>query len=162
MTQGLPQWIAEVQTLQQQLAALRQRCNQAEDSATNWCQLYESEAQQRRLDAAAYQQQLETLQAKIGQLEQPEDDGPAAPEQIAQTVAQIQSVDILQARLVDALTLCERLSTALKAEQANHAQTRDGLMTALGDAVDLLTKRAAATEAETVGRPVNQASDRAG
>jgi len=46
----------------------------------------------------------------------------------------------LKERLVAVLAERDRLAQALEAEQANHAQTRKSLTTALGDAIDMLSK----------------------
>jgi hypothetical protein len=42
--------------------------------------------------------------------------------------------------LVTGINSCDRLSDALKIEQANHAQTRKTLTAVLGDTIDQLNK----------------------
>ncbi len=49
----------------------------------------------------------------------------------------------LQAKLITAIKERDRLFQALKTEQENHAQTRNSLTTALGDAIDSLTRERA-------------------
>lgn len=51
------------------------------------------------------------------------------------------SVAELQAQLIAALLENERLRRALEAERQNHACTREGLITALGDALETLKQR---------------------
>ena len=48
MSQDLTQWIAEVRTLQRQLADTQKERDQAYNSAANWRRHYETEARQRR------------------------------------------------------------------------------------------------------------------
>ena len=57
-----------------------------------------------------------------------------------QEIQQIQSVAELQGRLIAIMKERDRLLQALKTEQENHAQTRNSLTTALGDAIDGLTR----------------------
>jgi multidrug resistance efflux pump len=75
MTQDVSRWLAEIRTLQQQLAAARQERDQAYASASNWRQLYDAEAQQRRTDVAHLEMTVKTLRAEVaalrGQLAKP-------------------------------------------------------------------------------------------
>jgi hypothetical protein len=54
------------------------------------------------------------------------------------------SVADLKAKLMQAWVDCDRLIQALKAEQAQHTQTRHALTTALGDTIEHLTQQRAA------------------
>lgn len=72
---------------------------------------------------------------------------PAAPEwaderaQIEARVRSETSVAQLQVQLIEALLENQRLRRALEEERQNHARTREGLIAALGDALDTLKQR---------------------
>ncbi len=68
---------------------------------------------------------------------------------IQQEIAQIQSIEELKAKLVATIKERDRLQQALKNEQDEHAQTRKSLTTALGDAIDSLTRQRTQTGKET-------------
>jgi hypothetical protein len=55
-------------------------------------------------------------------------------------VAQLQTLEELQAKLKEVLVERDRLMDALKIEQANHAQTRKSLTAVIGDTIDQLAK----------------------
>lgn len=137
------QWLAEVQALQRQVAELQQERDRAYASADNLRQLYDTEAQQRRRDADASQQKIDRLQKTLGELQSPIG---ADVGQLKTEISRIQSnrsVEQLQAQLVSSRQQCEQLKKLLSAEQEEHAQTRQSLTAALGDAVDLLAKERA-------------------
>lgn len=142
MTQDVRQWLSEIKNLQKQLEELQQERNQAYASAANWRDLYQEEAKQRRTDANLARQQIELLQAEIQKLQ----DRRGATAYSDSTLASIQqevmslSISQLQERLIQSLIECDRLAQSLMAEKASHAQTRNDLTTALGDAVDSLSK----------------------
>ena len=149
MAFDVTQWLAEIKTLQRQLTETCQDRDAAYSSAANWRKLYETEAQQRRLEAQQFKQQITTLTTEInrfnGQSFSNSGDavdvkGGVDREAIQQQVTQLHSPADLQARLTETLIRCERLSQALKAEQLDHAKTRKNLTTALGDAIDILSK----------------------
>lgn len=140
MVNEVSQWLAEIQTLQQQLKALGQERDQAYASAANWRKLYESESEQRRNDAARSQIQIRALANELEVFKQTPSQGDRNLEQVLAQVTQVESVDELRSQLADALTLCDQLSNALTTEQAAHAETRQNLTTALGDTIDLITK----------------------
>jgi septal ring factor EnvC (AmiA/AmiB activator) len=129
MSQDLTQWIAEVRTLQQQLADTQKDRDQAYNSAANWQRLYETEARQRREEAAVFQTQIEALQQQLR-----EDPRRA----IEQDLAAATSLQNLQERLDGLVQRCQDLTQRLQAEQAAHAHTRQTLTAALGDTVDAL------------------------
>lgn len=142
MTSDMSQWLAEVRSLQRRVAELQQECEQAYASADNWRNLYEAEAQQRRRDNA-------TATGKIGQLKQnlaeiqslpAEDAGPLTSEALTSESDAHPSIERLQAQLQAAQKQQQQLKVLLTNEQTQHAQTRESLTAALGDAVDLLAK----------------------
>jgi chromosome segregation ATPase len=141
MSHEIQQWIVEIRSLQQQLADMQRDRDQANDSAANWCQLYNKEAQQRRDDAKLAQETVAALRAEIEQLQQANAltlTGEADAAAIAATVEQWQTVAELKAKLIEVMLECDRLSNNLKIEQEAHATTRYKLTTALGDAVDVV------------------------
>ncbi len=144
MSSEITQWIAQIKELRQQLADTISDREAAHESAANWRQLYTNEAQQRRLDSRLAQQQIEALKAEIRQLQGDtshlKGDDAEAASAIEQQVAQLQTVEELSAKLKAVLVERDRLTEALKTEQADHAQTRKSLTAVIGDTVDQLTK----------------------
>jgi predicted RNase H-like nuclease (RuvC/YqgF family) len=141
MSQDVSQWLAEIKALRQQLAVAQQEREQAYSSAANWQRLYETEAQQRRTDAAQAKQTINTLKLQIQQLKGNFPQGETGTETlpaIEAEVYQLKTSEALRQKLIQTLAERDRLIEALKTEQANHAQTRKGLTTALGDAIDML------------------------
>lgn len=148
MAQDVRQWLEELRRLQQQLAdALRDR-DAALDSGVQWRQLYNTEAQQRRNEAKLHQEAIAALESQIQQLQTFSSNLPDETEKARQQeVEQLETVEELKLKLAEALRerdrareLISQLTQALKDEQDQHAETRKSLTTALGDAVDLLTK----------------------
>ncbi|MBD2092183.1 hypothetical protein H6F67_20240 [Microcoleus sp. FACHB-1515] len=140
MTQDVRQWLAEIESLRQSIDRANQEREEAYASAARWRSLYETEAKQRRSDAAIAQQSIARLQAELDVLR--------SPSSIAVDAGSIESIaemppDALKERLATALSECDRLMQALRAEQAEHAKTRKDLTSALGDTVDLLAKERA-------------------
>ena len=142
MVNEVSQWLAEIQTLQQKLRELGQERDQAYASAANWRRLYESESEQRRSDSESSQRRLRTLAHELEMFKQGSHAGETSRdlEQTLAQVEQVESLEDLRSQLIDALTLNDRLSNALKAEQSAHEETRQNLTTALGDTIDLLAK----------------------
>jgi len=143
MSQELAQWVAEIRALKQQLAEMQRELDTANESAANWRQRYTTEAEQRRTDTRLAQQQIDTFKAQIRELQTPlrqGSDDSAVVEAVQQQVEQLQTVEELKATLQQTLIERDRLVEALKAEQANHAQTRKSLTTVIGDTIDKLTK----------------------
>ncbi|WP_017296612.1 hypothetical protein [Nodosilinea nodulosa] len=129
MSQDLTQWIAEVRTLQRQLADTQKDRDQAYNSAANWRRLYETEARQRREETVDFQAQLEALQQRLA----------AAPSTVlGQDIAAVDSLLGLQQQLDGLVQRCQELTQRLQAEQQAHAQTRQTLTSALGDTFDAL------------------------
>ncbi|WP_377477206.1 MAG: hypothetical protein P2A85_01755 [Microcoleus anatoxicus] len=162
MVQDVRQWLDEIKRLQQQLTEVSRDRDEAGESAAQWRQLYNTEAEQRRNDAKLTQQTIANLEAQIQQLQtfspivsEGEETGSARQ----QEVEQLQTVGELKAKLVvvmeerdRAIEQIKQLTQALKQEEARHAETSKNLTSALGDAVDLLTKAKtpAAVKTETV------------
>ncbi|MEG4964035.1 MULTISPECIES: hypothetical protein [unclassified Microcoleus] len=150
MAQDVRQWLDEIKRLQQQLTEVSRDRDEAGESAAQWRQLYNTEAEQRRNDAKLTQQSIASLEAQIEQLQNfsplvPEGDDAGVARQ--QEIAQLQTVGELKAKLAEVLQERDRaieqvkqLTQALKQEEARHAETSKNLTSALGDAVDLLTK----------------------
>ena len=150
MVQDVRQWLDEIKRLQQQLTEVSRDRDEAGESAAQWRQLYNTEAEQRRNDAKLTQQSIANLEAQIEQSPNfspnvSEGDEPGIARQ--QEVEQLQTVGELKAKLVVVLFERDRafeqikqLTQALKQEEARHAETSKNLTSALGDAVDLLTK----------------------
>jgi hypothetical protein len=121
MAHDVSQWLAEIRTLQRQLADTQKERDQAYASAANWRRLYETEARQRRSEA-------EMLRSQLAETPQPSAEAAAATSASAP----------LSERLAELLQLCQTLTQQLEAEKAAHDQTRQNLTTALGDTFDML------------------------
>ncbi len=144
MSQDVTQWLAEIKLLKQQLADAQQEREQAYVSAANWQRLYETEAQQRRTEANLAKQTIADLKQQLQQLQGNITLGTASPDALAAAqsqISQLQTPDALREKLVEVMAERDRLLQELKTEQSNHAQTRKGLTTALGDAIDQLSKQ---------------------
>jgi hypothetical protein len=150
MNQNLTQqWLTEIQTLKEQMAGLQSDRDVAWESAQKWRQLYNTEAEQRRTDAQLSQQAIASLKADLHKLRGLEVETLAAgtpATAIKEEIEQLKSVEDLQAKLIAVIKERDRLLQALKTEQDNHAQTRNSLTTALGDAIDSLAQERARGE----------------
>ncbi|AUB39252.1 hypothetical protein COO91_05244 [Nostoc flagelliforme CCNUN1] len=153
MNQDLTQeWLSEIQTLKEQMAGLQSDRDAAWESAQKWRQLYNTEAEQRRTDAQLAQQAIASLKAELHKLQGLEMETLAAGTPVTaiqQEIEQLKSVEELQTKLIAVIKERDRLLQALKTEQDNHAQTRNSLTTALGDAIDSLTQERARGEKES-------------
>jgi chromosome segregation ATPase len=149
MAQDVRQWLNEIKALQQQLAEIARDREAALESAAQWRQLYNTEAQQRRTEAKLNQQTIASLQAQIQKLQ---NFSPSIPDETKiislhqQQVEELQTLEEVKIKLVEVLLERDRareeinhLASALKQEQTRHSETRKNLTTALGDAVDLLS-----------------------
>ncbi|MEH1977494.1 MAG: hypothetical protein V7L02_30605 [Nostoc sp.] len=158
MNQDLTQqWLTEIQVIKEQMAGLQHERDAAWESAQKWRQLYNTEAEQRRTDTQLSQQAIASLKADLHKLQGVEIETLAAGTSVTaiqQEIEQIKSVEDLQAKLIAVIKERDRLLQALKTEQDNHAQTRNSLTTALGDAIDSLTRERAlgVGDKETVGK----------
>ncbi len=157
MTQELTkQWLEEIQSLKQRVAELQKERDTGWESAEKWRKLYNTEAEQRRVDTQLSQQAIASLKAEIQKLqgsELPQLHDTAAATAIQLEIEQLKSVEELQTKLIAVLKERDRLLSLLKTEQDNHAQTRKSLTTALGDAIDGLTKERAEG---VISSPVNK------
>ncbi len=144
MSDNIAQWLAEVRSLQQQINSLKQEQEQAYQSAENWRKLYESEAQQRRRDAAVSRQKIEKLEQAQAHYQNPQIGQHGSQRSQLESALSAglpdQPTEALQSGLLAVQEECERLKRSLQAEEKAHEQTRTSLTAALGDAVDLLTK----------------------
>ncbi len=158
MSNDVTKWIAEIKALREQLAEAQRDRDAALDSAAQWSQLYNREAEQRRTETKASQRTIESLKREIDHLkanllENPDEAVDLST--ISTKVKQINTVEELQQKLIEALSDRDRLVEAFKAEQMSHARTRQSLTTALGDTIDLLTKHREGVQLEEV--PANKA-----
>jgi hypothetical protein len=161
MSQDVRQWLVEIKALQQKLTEISQERDQAYASAANWRRLYETEAQQRRTESRLAQHQMELLKAELEQLKrlpQPEVSDGITRSAIEEQLEQLQNPSELKENLARALMECDRLAQSLKAEQADHAQTRRSLTTALGDTVSLLAKERAVRDQARPGTALTNGS----
>ncbi len=69
MAQDVRQWLDEIKRLQQQLTEASRDRDEASESAAQWRQLYNTEAEQRRNDVKLTQQTIANLEAQIQQLQ---------------------------------------------------------------------------------------------
>ena len=137
MSQDIRQWLDEIKRLQQQLTEVSRDRDEAGESAAQWRQLYNTEAEQRRNDAKLTQQSIEALEAQIEELQNfspiaPEGDDAGVARQ--QEVEQLHTVDELKTKLAEVLEERDRaiehikqLTQALKQEEARHAETSRNL-----------------------------------
>ncbi|MBD1911984.1 MULTISPECIES: hypothetical protein [unclassified Leptolyngbya] len=145
MSHDVQQWLGEIKNLQQKLEDAHKERDGAFASAMNWRELYQTEAQQRRTEAALSQRKIEELQDELEQLQgnpplPPVATDPSVPEAVQELVSTLKTPDELRQALTKALMECDRLTRAIKAEQETHARTRRELTAALGDTVDQLTR----------------------
>ena len=69
MSENVSQWLAEIQSLQQQIAELKKERSQAYTSVDNWRNAYDAEAQQRRRDTKIYQTKINWLEQTVADLQ---------------------------------------------------------------------------------------------
>lgn len=145
MSQELTQqWLAEIKALKQQVGELQAEHDAGWESAEKWRKLYNTEAEQRRTDTHMLQQAIASLKAEIQQIRGIDSarlNDPIEVTAIQQEIEQLKSLEELKAKLIAVIKERDRLLSLLKTEQDNHAQTRKSLTTALGDAIDGLTRQ---------------------
>lgn len=139
--QSVSTWLAEIQSLQQQIAELKQERSQAYASADNWRNAYDTEAQQRRRDTQIYRDKISQLEQALMEMQAAKQTTDAVSAAELSKIEQSQSVKQLRRQLAIVRRECKLLKTQLEAEQAEHFNTRESLTAALGDAVDLLAKQ---------------------
>ncbi len=137
------QWLTEIKALKQQVAELISERDAGWKSAEKWQKLYSTEAEQRRTDAQISAGAIASLKAEIQKLlliEEVRLDDTTAATALHQEISSLNSADELKAKLIAVMKERDRLLSLLKSEQDSHAQTRKSLTTALGDAIDSLTR----------------------
>ncbi len=95
MTQDVRQWLGEIKHLQQKLAEAHKERDEAFASAANWRHLYETEAKQRRTEAALMQQSIDALKAELETRRNPSEDySPSTADQalLAERLQALQTV----------------------------------------------------------------------
>lgn len=151
MTQDLTQnWLNEIQALQQKLTEAQQERDRAWESAEKWRKLYNTESEQRRSDLQLAQQSIDQLKRELKELKGIQDGtlpDADANMSINSEIEQLDSMVAVKKKLLAVMKECDRLQYALKHEQENHAQTRQSLTTALGDAIDSLKRERSTVEA---------------
>ncbi len=150
MTQDITPWLNEIKALQQKIVELQTELNAAQDSASQWRQLYNTEAQQRRNEIQQSQETIDNLKTKVQKLQGfslVEGDKNETVTTIEQQIEHLQTLAEFKAKIIEtiqerdrAVEEVQKLTIALKQEQTNHANTRKSLTNALADAVDLLAK----------------------
>jgi|GEM_PF-3247870 len=134
MTTQLPS-PSNFDSTQQLETAWRER-DQAQMSAKRWRRLYEVEAQQRQKDAEIADQTIQSLRAEMLNLCQfPAPGGSLPLSSAGQPAVFSTSVPHPRHQIADLITERDQLLQALTQEQNNHAQTRENLISALGDAL---------------------------
>ncbi|MBD2280023.1 MULTISPECIES: hypothetical protein [Cyanophyceae] len=142
MTQDLTQkWLTEIQSLTQQMTKFQRERDEAWESSQKWRQLYNTEAEQRRVDAKMHQEAMVSIKAEVQKFSGVNGEtGTDMTTAIQQEISQFNSIEELQTQLLEVIQERDCLLQALKLEQENHAQTRKSLTTALGDAIDSLAR----------------------
>lgn len=148
MNQDISYWLAEVQALQTQLAKAKQERDNAYADATNWQTRYQIEAKQRETDARLTKSEIDRLKSEIANLKGISQDNRESSDAESSSVEspeygaieQIEDPVELRQHLQRAFREYHRLEQAFQAERHAHAQTRQNLTLALGDAVDRLTQ----------------------
>ena len=161
MTQDVQRWLTEIQSLQQRLAQVSQDRAAAYEQISRWQCSYQTEAQQRRKDSRRLQTVIYRLDRENKRLKRqldlpPEARSPffmsnehianehIANEHIASVPAPQKDNRLptaqLQQKLQAAIAECDRLTKALSKEKSDHEQTRQTLMTALGDTIEQLER----------------------
>ena len=150
MSEEVVKWITEIRTLQERLTQVQQECDKANASATNWRNLYASEARQRRRETRLTQDKVEQLQGEIQQLKSrnfPRKlNNPETLAAIKQELSKLKTVKQLKIKLIEVIQEREKALQAWKMEQAKHEQTRKSLTNVLGDTVDKLVKQSSLTK----------------
>lgn len=136
MSNDVQQWLAEIRSLQQQLKTAQDEREAAHASADKWRDLYQAEAQQRRTEVELMRDRITELETALtnatAALPNADDNRPAR--------GAVSSPDDLHQHLKEAQAELTRLRAALQDERTNHERTRQNLMTALADTMDLLAR----------------------
>jgi hypothetical protein len=134
-------WLTEIQSLTQQMKQFQRERDEAWESSQKWRQLYNTEAEQRRIDAKIHAESIASVKADLQKF------SPIGTETdtsntiaIQQQISQFNSIEELQTQLLEIIQERDSLLRALKLEREGHIQTRKSLTTALGDAIDSLAR----------------------
>ncbi|NJK30801.1 MAG: hypothetical protein HC940_11980 [Acaryochloris sp. SU_5_25] len=133
--------------VQQQLEAAWRERDQAQESAHRWRRLYEVEAQQRQKEAEIAEATIKALRAEIQHLCHFSAQGAPLPISAlgeALTPGASNSVDYLRHQIRDLMAERDQLVQSLAQERQKHAQTRENLISALGDALGVQQPRSLA------------------
>ncbi len=149
MSQDVIKWLNEIKSLQEKLAYMQEDRDAALATATQWRQLYNTEAEQRRNDQQQSQRAIAQFHRQLEDLQNPAQSHQSVKaDTIRQEIASIDDLDLLKTKLSEALQECDRLASEvqvltekLQQEQLNHENTRHSLTMALGDAIDLLSNK---------------------
>jgi hypothetical protein len=134
-------WLAEIQSLTQQMTQFQRERDESWESSQKWRQLYNTEAEQRRADNKIHQEIIASVKAEVQKFSGINTEaGTDKTTVIQQQIAQFNSIEELQTQLLEVIQERDCLLQALKLEQENHTQTRKSLTTALGDAIDSLAR----------------------
>ncbi|MEI6444065.1 MAG: hypothetical protein WCO29_13300 [Nostocales cyanobacterium ELA583] len=134
-------WLAEIQSLTQQMTQFQHERDEAWESSQKWRQLYNTEAEQRRADTKMHHEAIASVKAEVQKFSATNTEtGTDKTTLIQQQIAEFNSIEELQTQLLEVIQERDCLLQALKLEQENHAQTRKSLTTALGDAIDSLAR----------------------
>jgi len=164
MTQDITPWLNEIKALQQKIVELQTELNAAQDTASKWRQLYNTEAQQRRNETQQNQEIIDNLKTKLQKLQKGfssiKSDEDESITTIQQQIEHLQTLDEFKAKIIEvsqerdrSVEKVQKLTEALQQEQSSHANTRKSLTNALADAVDLLAKAKAAKEQKSETTP---------
>ena len=149
MSQDVIKWLNEIKSLQEKLAYMQEDRDAALATATQWRQLYNTEAEQRRNDQQQSRQAIAQLNQQLEDFQSSRQSHQSVKaDTIRQEIASIDDLAILKTKLSEALQECDRLASEvqvltekLQQEQLNHENTRHSLTMALGDAIDLLSNK---------------------
>ncbi|MGK7919217.1 MAG: hypothetical protein AB4080_04335 [Trichodesmium sp.] len=151
MAQDITPWLNEIKALQQTIVQLQTELNSAQDTASQWRQLYNTEAQQRRNETQQAQETINTLKTQVEKLQQGFSSVEGGIDEtvisMKKQIENLQTSDEFKAKIIEvsqerdrAIEQVQKLNAALKQEKVDHADTRKSLTNALADAVDLLAK----------------------
>ncbi|NEP90520.1 MAG: hypothetical protein F6K18_28940 [Okeania sp. SIO2C2] len=156
MSQDITPWLNEIKALQEKIVKLQTELNVAQDSASKWRQLYNTEAQQRRTETQLAQETIQTLKAQAQKLQgfpSVEESIDESATTIEQQIENLQTLAEFKAKIIEvvqerdrAVAQVQKLTEALEQEKVNHTNTRTSLTNALADAVDILAKAKASKQ----------------
>ena len=137
MSQELTQWIAEVRTLQRQLADTRKESR----PGLQQCRQLATALRNRGPAATGGKLQISDPRCRLCKLScsRLKERGNAVGEELRHNLEAADSSGGMQAQLQALVARCQELTDQLEAEKEAHARTLQSLTAALGDAFDTLT-----------------------